>query len=79
MCGDQFGASGKADEAECNMPCPGNSKENCGGELRNNIYETGLGERMSHLELLDQRFLQLVCITTVINYKSLCGTALRIK
>ncbi|XP_013393421.1 uncharacterized protein LOC106161105 isoform X1 [Lingula anatina] len=39
-CGTSYGYHGKADESECDMTCPGDSKENCGGDWRNAVYET---------------------------------------
>ncbi|XP_027047022.1 uncharacterized protein LOC113674731 isoform X3 [Pocillopora damicornis] len=43
FCGHRYGKYGKADDAQCNMPCKGNDKENCGGNATNMVYFFGLG------------------------------------
>jgi len=37
-CGHGYGTLGKAAEADCNMPCNGNSNDICGAAYRNSIY-----------------------------------------
>ena len=40
-CGDVVPPEQKP-EAECDMPCKGNSSQICGGYFRNSVYGTGL-------------------------------------
>ena len=37
-CGNTYGGYGKADEADCNTECNGNSTQMCGGDWRNSVY-----------------------------------------
>ena len=38
-CGDGYKRYGSATEADCAVPCPGNSDQTCGGSLRQSVYE----------------------------------------
>jgi hypothetical protein len=38
FCGDTFGSQGKALEGSCNMTCPGNRAEVCGGPNANSVW-----------------------------------------
>ena len=37
-CGNEFGSHGRAPEEECNKPCLKDSRQMCGGTLRNSVY-----------------------------------------
>ena len=37
-CGRQYGVYGKAESNKCNIPCPNNKTEICGGIRTNSIY-----------------------------------------
>ena len=43
-CGRNYNSYGEVDQRECNIKCSGNKKQNCGGDLTNSVYYTGLGE-----------------------------------
>lgn len=38
-CGSSFGKYGQIADSECNMGCPGNSQEKCGGRWANSVYK----------------------------------------
>jgi len=38
-CGDAYGSQGTRPEADCNMPCSGDSTQICGGGWTNSVYE----------------------------------------
>ncbi len=40
FCGNSYGKYGRAsDQADCNYPCKGNTRANCGGYWRNSVYK----------------------------------------
>ena len=41
FCGTKYGRYGKIADSFCNKKCTGNSEENCGGELANNLFFYG--------------------------------------
>ncbi|KAL5005851.1 hypothetical protein ScPMuIL_017009 [Solemya velum] len=40
FCGNSFSRYGSAPEFECNLPCPGDTEQMCGGDWRQNVYIT---------------------------------------
>ncbi|XP_075237841.1 uncharacterized protein LOC142334050 isoform X2 [Lycorma delicatula] len=43
----------RAEESDCNKPCPGNRNDKCGGDWRLSVYKTGLQEANSNHEELE--------------------------
>ena len=60
-CGDTYGRYGKADEADCNTECVGNSTQMCGGAWRISVYSAISGklfyfrQSKNHLKNRNQR------------------------
>merc|ERR1719208_509156 len=42
VCGDKFGKHGVLTSSACNVACPGDDTQNCGGEWANRIYGTAV-------------------------------------
>ena len=40
FCGDRIGKYGQVADGECNMDCPVEYMQTCGGRWRNSVYET---------------------------------------
>ncbi len=38
FCGTSYGRYGQAPETDCNMNCPGNGNQKCGGVWRNSVH-----------------------------------------
>lgn len=61
FCGNHFGKHGASSDSECNKPCNGDSKENCGANWRNSIYSGQLKKIFCFiLSWFDETFLILV-------------------
>lgn len=39
FCGGSYGRYGKVNDSECKTPCQGNSKQMCGADWRNSVYQ----------------------------------------
>ena len=39
LCGNSYGRYGSAPAKDCNVPCPGNSKQTCGAPWRSSVYK----------------------------------------
>jgi hypothetical protein len=40
MCSNNFGNYGGVETSKCNIPCPGQSNQMCGGNLLNSVFST---------------------------------------
>ena len=48
-CGDTVRSTRRVSDGKCDMPCPGNSEQYCGGFLLVSVYHTGIGdEKLLH-------------------------------
>lgn len=42
FCGDSYGKYGQANSRDCDVACPGNSTQMCGGGWRNSVFEVAV-------------------------------------
>ena len=52
---DLLGLGKKAPDSDCNMACPGNASETCGGLWRNSLYAVGRAENAKILKSILRR------------------------